>query len=256
MTLSKLFESTKQYMFKEYSKGLGQMLLVTGTLGWILSAAGQLWGIKANKNLSEDQKKFLLPQEAADAVVNIISFYVVTKSIKDLSKSFVSSGKLFTKEMGQICKKNNIEIGKTKDIGKAILQKVSELKSTSKIAEIRKMPIDTKSLEVEANDLQKLYDEKYAPFEGGIETLGSIVGAVVSSNIITPIIRNPIAAQRQKQAIALERYQEQENAKKQTNNAITPLNPVLPAQNKMDKNDSKPIVINTPRITTSGSMKV
>lgn len=188
------------YMFGKFSKGLGNMLLVTGTLGWVLSAVGQLWGLKTNKNLSDDQKKFLMPQEMADAVANIISFYVITKSVKDLSKKAVSSGKLVTKEIAVFCEKNGIDIAKTKDIGKAISDEIGKLKAVVNTKELHVPQVKKDDLNAKIKVLQDFNDDKYAPFEGGAETVGSVVGAIVSSNILTPILRNKFASSRQNQA--------------------------------------------------------
>lgn len=224
MITPNLFEKFKRHMFGKYSKGLGQMLLVTGTAGWVLSALGQLAGIYTNDKLSKDQKKFLIPQEFFDALFNIASFYFVTKGIKNLSKYLVSSGKIITKEIGIQCEKNKIlfnkmqipadskvEVELTKDIGKAFSDKIADLKSTLKIMENEKVfvnPFKKASLSKKLEKLQTFYDDTYAPFESGVETMGSVVGAVISSNIITPMIRNPLAAKKQKQAIEREKMHE------------------------------------------------
>lgn len=198
--MANLMDKFNGYMFGKFSKGLGNMLLVTGTLGWVLSAVGQLWGLKTNKNLSDDQKKFLMPQEMADAVANIISFYVITKSVKDLSKKAVSSGKLVTKEIAVFCEKNGIDIAKTKDIGKAISDKISQLKLLTNTKELSVPQVKKDELNAKITGLQNFNDNTYAPFEGGAETVGSVVGAIVSSNILTPILRNKFASSRQNQA--------------------------------------------------------
>lgn len=273
MISPKFMENAKKYLFGKYSKGLGQMLLITGTLGWILSAAGQLCGIMTNKKLSGDQKKFLIPQEAADAAVNILSFYLVTKSIKDISRYFVSSGRVVTKEIGKFCKDHKIltktaeniaDFAKSetqpnwvKNIGQNISSQIADINSTLKVADAEKIAIDPIKKQKLLEDKQKLQtflDDKYSPFESGAETLGSIVGAILSSNIITPIIRNPIAAAKQKQAIALEKIKEQENQQA----VLLADKPVLPAYNKPDNdNRVKLASVNpAPRITTGGGMKI
>ena len=52
-----LLETCKTNLFKTYSNDAGKMLLHTATLGWIFSAAGQIFGIVTNDKVSKKQKK-------------------------------------------------------------------------------------------------------------------------------------------------------------------------------------------------------
>lgn len=56
-----------QYMFDTYSKDGGKLLVHLGALGWVFSSAAQLVVVATDKNIDKNKKKFLLPQEGADA---------------------------------------------------------------------------------------------------------------------------------------------------------------------------------------------
>ena len=75
MSSASLFDAFKNYMAKNYGKSHGKMLIHTGVIGWILSAAAQVMAIVTNDKISYKQKMYLIPQELADAAVNIVSFY-------------------------------------------------------------------------------------------------------------------------------------------------------------------------------------
>jgi hypothetical protein len=250
-TPSTIFNGIKTKLFEAYSGDAGKMLLHTATLAWITSAAAQIVGIAANDKVSKDQKKFLIPQEIADAAINIASFYFVTNSLQNCTKWLASSGKIITPEIVKFCKQHNIQTikgkdGKTPNIGKAILDKIGNLKTTLEINKKEKIyvePAKSKKIKNEVKELSNFFNRTYDPFESGLKIAGNIVGAVVSSNIITPLLRNPIAAARQKQSIAQEKYQ---------NGLEKPASPVYLAQNKMAYETYKSKVLNPP----SGSIKI
>ena len=94
---SQLFSDFKTVMYKNYGENPGKMLVHTGVLGWILSALAQISAVVFNDKISPEQKMFLIPQEIADAVINIVSFYTITSTFKIVAFKLVSTGKLTTK---------------------------------------------------------------------------------------------------------------------------------------------------------------
>ena len=168
------FGDMKVWLFKNYGTDPGKMLIHTGVAGWILSSAAQIIAIMTNDKVSKEQKMFMIPQEFADATVNIISFIAITQSVKYLSSKLVSCGKLLPKKVFDFLKNEGYgkAIGKFSfDIGKHV-----------------KMPKDIKA--------------DYNAFKDGIDVIGTIAGSVVSCNIVTPILRNKYASYRQKENIA------------------------------------------------------
>ena len=200
-----LFERVKANLFENYSKDAGKMLLHTGTLAWTTSAIAQIFGIINNDKISKDQKKFLVPQEIADAAINILSFYMVTDTIQNFTKKMASKGKIISPAIKKFCEDHGIKIGeKTTDIGKSILSSVDEYKAAIKVNETENIAMIGSKKEELTQKIQKLnefYDKTYSPFENGLKIVGNIVGAVLSSNIITPLFRNPIASMKQKMTI-------------------------------------------------------
>ncbi len=171
--MANLFSNFKSVMYKNYGENPGKMLVHTGVLGWILSAMAQVSAVVFNDKISKEQKSFLIPQEIADAAINIISFYVITSSFKNLASKLVSTGKLSTVKIRNYIKSKVANpadyIGKLNtNIGKDF----PEIK------------------------------EEFKAFKNGVDVVASTVGSVISCNIVTPLLRNEYAAQKQKEAIA------------------------------------------------------
>ena len=82
MSLSKMLQNVSQYMFDNYSKDSGKLLVHLGALGWVLGSAAQIGAVIGDKNIDKEQKKFLLPQEGADAAVNVAMYYTICDVIK------------------------------------------------------------------------------------------------------------------------------------------------------------------------------
>lgn len=250
-----LFEKAKNKMFEAYSKDAGKMLLHTATLGWIFSAAGQIFGIATNDKVSKKQKKFLIPQEIADAGINIISFYTLTACIQNGAKRLASSGKIITPAIKKFCLEHGIKLEKGKDvkaldIGKALLDKVKQYQSTidsNSELDLKLALSDDKInlLKQKRDEINAFYDKTYSPFESGVKVVGNVIGAVVSSNIVTPLLRNPIAAYKQKQDMAREELKE--NNVKPVHKIVMGSRTELPAYNNRS---------NTAIYPSSSSMKI
>ena len=163
---SQLFSDFKTVMYKNYGENPGKMLVHTGVLGWILSALAQISAVVFNDKISPEQKMFLIPQEIADAVINIVSFYTITSTFKNVASKLVSTGKLTTKPIKEFLKKQGVN--SKEHIGKLNF-----------------------SIENMAN-FQDIKGE-YKPFKNGVDVVASTVGSIISCNIVTPILRNEYA---------------------------------------------------------------
>lgn len=249
-------EKIKKGLF-DYSQDAGKMLLHTATAGWILSAAGQIFGIATNKKVSKKEKQFLIPQELADAAINIVSFYVLTDSIQNFTKSLASKGKIITPYIKKFCGEHGIVIGKNAEgkyikIGDAISAKIKELEAVKKVNADKKFNLNIndktiKEIDTKIGALKEFKNETFSPFESGLKVAGGIVGGVVSGNIITPMLRNPMAAWKQKSA--LDREKMQNDARLYNENRI------ILAQNQVGQSDYKVKTVSNP-YPTSGSMKI
>ncbi len=174
MLKSSLFSKCKDFIAKHYGENPGRMLIHTGVVGWILSSAAQVAAIVINDKIPKEQKMFLIPQEMADAGVNIASFYLITQSFKSVAAKLVKTGKLLPGSVRKFVNENKL----TDKIGK----------NNFNIAKDAYLPKDLA--------------QNYKSFEDGVDVVATTIGSILSCNIVTPIVRNEIAAKRQKSGIA------------------------------------------------------
>lgn len=170
--VSKKFISCKNYLYKNYGENPGKMLVHTGVLGWILSSAAQVAAVVFNDKISSKEKMFLIPQECADAAVNILSFYIVTNTFKAIGSKLVSTGKLATPNIRKYIQKAGLE------------------------DKVGKVTTDIKK------DMTGAIRQEYTDFKSGVDVITSTVGSIISCNLITPVLRNQYAASKQKEILA------------------------------------------------------
>ena len=180
-SLSDMFESGKNLLHQKYSKNAGSIILHAGAAGWILSSLAQIVAVSSNSQIPKEQKKFLIPQEALDGAINVLSFYLITKTCKDLGQKLVKTGKWSNKKIIDFIKKEapDIKIGDMKtDIEKTFEEKFK-------------------------NDIagKNNFYKTYGPFKGGIDMITTTIGSIVSCNFLTPALRNYLGAKQQKRSI-------------------------------------------------------
>ena len=170
--ISKNFISCKNYLYKNYGENPGKMLVHTGVLGWILSSAAQVAAVVFNDKISAKEKMFLIPQECADAAVNILSFYIVTNTFKAIGSKLVSTGKLSTPNIRKYIQKAGLE------------------------DKVGKVTTDIKK------DMTAAIRQEYTDFKSGVDVITSTIGSIISCNLITPVLRNQYATSKQKEILA------------------------------------------------------
>lgn len=176
--INKLFSKSKDLIFTKFGPNPAKMLIVTGVLGWALSSAAQVVAILVNDKIPKEQKMFLVPQEICDGAINVASFFIVTSAIKRFASKLVSTGKLA-----------NVNIRKF-------------LKNNPLIDNAGNKVIVGKNLNIENLPDYHLIKDDYKKFKNGIDVVGMTVGSILSCNIITPLLRNKLAAKRQQTYIA------------------------------------------------------
>ena len=72
------FKSILNWFADNFRKDASKMLICTGVAGWTLSSIAQIGALVSNPKISKEQKNYLIPQEIADAVVNIGAFFLIT----------------------------------------------------------------------------------------------------------------------------------------------------------------------------------
>ncbi len=226
MKIIDIGQSFATWVYKKYAQDSAKALLHLGAVGWILSSLAQLFMITTNKDISKEKKKFLIPQEASDGLVNVGLYYTITSAIKYLADNFVEDAKIYTKNTHEIVSKIKANIvsipsyigGARDDLKKAGLVTEKEAKKAvssfyaglKKYLKTYKDPIPdesyfTKCLENSPFDFSKVKNRKFLldllekgekEFKGlktGVGTIATIGASVLASSVITPIVRNKIA---------------------------------------------------------------
>lgn len=173
MSSTSLFKSVNDYVARHYGENPGKMLIHTGVIGWVLSSAAQVAAIVINDKIPKEQKMFLIPQEMSDAAVNIASFYVITQSFKSAAAKLVKTGKWAPKVLRDFFNNNNL----ADRVGKSDFNVFKDVE----------LPKDTLA--------------KANSFKDGVDLVATTVGSILSCNIVTPLLRNEIAAHGQKRGI-------------------------------------------------------
>lgn len=170
--MSKL-SAFKQQLTKLAGASVAKMddiIIFTTVAGWIASSAAQIYGIATNKNYSREQKKYMINQEVFDAGTNIALYFGLTKSLTALSSKLVKTGKLAPRSIVDFMSKNKL----LKYRGKFDFD-LTKLKS------------------FENSGLQGQFNA----FKCFANVTAATIGGIISSNILTPIVRNHFAAHRQ-----------------------------------------------------------
>lgn len=153
---------------------MDNIIIFTSIAGWAASAAAQIFGIASNKNYSHEQKKYMINQELFDAGTNIMLYLGITKPLTFLASQMVKTAKLAPKSIIDFMRRTNI----VKNRGKYGFD-ITQAKG-----------FDAAGLR-----------GKYNAFKCFAGATAATIGGVISSNIITPIVRNKIAAYRQNKYI-------------------------------------------------------
>ena len=227
MNPSSIMQKVSQYMFDHYSKDSGALLVHLGALGWILGSAAQIGVVVSDKSIDKEQKRFLLPQEAADAAVNIGMYYSICELIKKGADKLVEKGAFLTDDVANaISKINPLKSAEsaewktlfTKDELKKNLTKL--LNDPDSLEAFKNLSIDEKA---RAKELAKIALEKLESHKDNVGVVSAIAASVLACNIVTPYVRNIAASKMQKhftheEAVQIRKTQIKEN--------ITTINPL------------------------------
>lgn len=170
MSLLNGFKRTLGRLAGASTTKMGDIIIFTSVAGWMASSAAQVYGIATNKNYTHEQKKYMITQEVWDAITNIGLYFGITKSMTWITSQMVKSAKLAPKSIIDFMRRTGIAQNRGVfgfDITQARGFEQAGLRST------------------------------YNAFKCFADASAATIGGVISSNIITPVIRNQIAAYRQ-----------------------------------------------------------
>ena len=168
-----ILQNVLNWVARNFSEDASKMLIWTGVIGWGLSSLAQICAILFNPKIPKEQKGYLLPQEIGDAAVNIGSFFLITQMAKGLTSRLFKSGKLGSKSVKEFINNNKSIIGDKLgkldyDLGKAFKDNPS-------------FPM-----------------RDYTILKDFGTIVATITGGVISTNIVTPLVRNSMATKMQK----------------------------------------------------------
>ena len=171
--MANAFQKVLTWVADHFSKDASKMLIFTGVAGWTLSSLAQIGAILFNPKISKEQKSFLVPQELADAAVNIGSFFLITQVTKKTVSKLFSTGKFAPQSVRDFFNKNKNLYGDR--IGKVDFDIDEVIKVTKNFPK-----------------------ENYWTVKNYFTTLATVGAGIVSSNVVTPIVRNKMASKMQK----------------------------------------------------------
>ena len=232
MTIPSCIQKFCDYMYKHYSKDGGQLLVHMGAAGWVFGSAAQLTMLAADKKIDKNQKKFLLPQEAADAAVNVIMYYSICDVIKKGADHIVEKGKFITDKVADSIlslkpdSMKNLQTAEWKNLftKEELKSSISNLLKNPENLDIVKNVSDaekTKIIEAAKKALSTFENHK-----NNVGTVAAIAASVIACNIVTPYARNKVAAKVQK---SLQKEENLEIRKRQISENITTKNPLPPS---------------------------
>ena len=204
MAVPKFVSKFCQYMWNHYSKDGGKLLVHMGAAGWVLSSAAQIGMLLGDKSIDKKQKKFLLPQESADAAVNVVMYYSICELIKRGGDLLVEKGKFLTDEVVDLIlkmKPSSMPALKQKEWTKLftkaeLKQNLSFLLQNADNLNIVKNLSNTERTAV--LDAAKEALKKFESHKNNVGIISAIAASVLACNIITPYVRNKLASKAQK----------------------------------------------------------
>lgn len=229
MAIPKFLSNFTSYMFKNYSQDEGKLLIHMGAAGWVLSSIAQIGMLWGDKNIDKKQKKFLLPQESADAAVNVVMYYSICDLIKKGGDYIVEKGHFVTDKVVDALLKIKPEAHPEikPENWKSLFTK-NELKG-----KISKLLEDPEKLNIAKNlstsqlntlkDTAKTALETFETHKNNVGIISAIAASVIACNIVTPYIRNKVASKVQKK---LQHSEDVEIRKQQITSNITMKNPL------------------------------
>lgn len=192
--MNKFLQKPFDFLVKQAkTEDLGKLLNVTGTIGWAASAAAFTGAIALNDNIKKEQKRFLIPQEIADGIINCSLFFIATGRANVWAKKMIKEGRFFPKGLDKIQEGAQKTVTDMRD---ALVKKKDFMADVKKGKKSVTDEIISK-LEKESPNVA----EKLKGFSKSFPALISITGSAVAMNLVTPFIRNDVASRIQKRYI-------------------------------------------------------
>jgi len=213
-----------KFLWNGYSDDVGKSLIHLGAAGWFFSALAQIVMISTNDNINKKQKKFLIPQEISDGIINVGLYYTICQGIKNLGDSLVENGQILTNDTASFIKKiigkntNNL-VSDVKRISDAIKDSglvkskkgcnitnlltgvvnyvkgvdVVAIKNFDELLPTVAQNIKNNFVNAENNNYVESLNillKNFNKFKNGIGVLTAVFASVLACSVITPVLRN------------------------------------------------------------------
>ncbi|MCQ2957469.1 MAG: hypothetical protein MJ180_01045 [Candidatus Gastranaerophilales bacterium] len=149
--------------------------------GWALSSLAQTCAIIFNDKIPSKEKKFLIPQEIIDGIANVTLFWFISSKATDFGKKLILNKRILPKSIAKLTENFKVPKGSISEMKSAFIKHIKKVGTS----------FDVKT----ADDAIE-----------GMGVLTGIVGAILSNNICTPLIRNKLASVVQKKELIKERH--------------------------------------------------
>lgn len=222
MTLPAFLTNFTQKMYNAYSKDGGKLLVIMGSAGWVFSSIAQIGMLLGDKKIDKEQKKFLLPQEGADAAVNVLMYFSISALIKKWADCLVEKGKFLTddvvKEILKM-KPSNMSALQLKEWKKLFTESELNGKLTNLLSKAYKLDVINNAPKADKRNMfnaAKNALEVLEKHKNNVGICAAIGASILASNVITPVVRNYVAAKVQKhlqnkEAVQIRKTQIKEN---------------------------------------------
>lgn len=90
--LGNLKEAVNNFHWEKFSAEPSKLLLHAAPVGWVLFGTANTLGTVLNPDIKTKEKKFLIPQDIADMVLNIGLYYLITTNLIKGGKSLMKKG--------------------------------------------------------------------------------------------------------------------------------------------------------------------
>ncbi len=182
------------------------LLKTTMTAGWGLSCLGQVGAIALNDKVPGKEKKFLIPQEILDGIINVSLFWLCTSKAENFGKLATLSGRMLTKGLSKL--------------DKSIFKFADKLNLNSSGAEFKST---LENITKQIGKVDPKQAKEFTKFYNASGVVAGLTGSVLSCSIFTPFVRNKLAAIFQKKSVTT-----QPEVKTTYNKQISSLNKTNP----------------------------
>ncbi|MBR1374440.1 hypothetical protein IJ750_02055 [bacterium] len=182
-------------VYKHLESGSGAMILATSMLGIAMSSIAQTGAIWFNDKYSPKQKAFMIPQELTEGCITVLSMFLITKPIQKITKNYTKTGKILSKELTEYLTKQNL-IDKRGKLNFNVRENIEEV-----INKIEKSDKYINTSKIEREKLIEKHRHALNSFDNICDSTSAItttVGSIISTALISPILRNYSASYYQK----------------------------------------------------------